>query len=285
MNLLKFLVSKTFLKHFGIAMGAGLFIFLAVFVFLHFYTRHGKALTVPDYTGLTIEDVTEISKAKDLRYEISDSVYADDVPPGTVVEQNPLPGSKVKENRNIFLIMNAVTPEMVKMPDAMNVSLLQAKLLLENFGLSVGKLIYVPDIAMNYVLKQKYNGEHIEPGATIEKGAKIDLVLGNGLSREQARVPVLEGLNLPDAKKQIFDAFLNLGAIVYDKSIETEEDSVNAMVWKQRPDPEYNEYINLGSAIDIWLTVNEEKLPLFEQEGEQETGEISSFEESGTAAE
>ena len=52
--------------------------------------------------------------------------------------------------------------------------------------------------------------------------------------------------------------------MIYDRSIENNDDSAAAFVWKQRP--VYNEedeiLINLGSSVDILLTVDSTKLPL-----------------------
>lgn len=261
MRFLRFIISKVFLKNLALAVFIFAISVLIVFLYLRIYTRHGQSLSVPDFKGLGQEEVAELAEARNLRFEITDSVYSDEYPRGTVVEQNPKPEFKVKENRTIFLTMNAVTPEMVEMPDVTNVSLRQATAILETAGLEVGKLTYVPDIAVNNVLQQKHRGDQIEPGEMIPKGSVIDLVLGRGLSEATTLSPDLIGLQIQEAKDLITSRFLNLGAVIYDQSFENEEDSSRAFIWKQKPEYDDRSFLNLGSTMDIWVTVDSTKLP------------------------
>jgi hypothetical protein len=47
---------------------------------------------------------------------------------------------------------------------------------------------------------------------------------------------------------------LNTGVLIYDPSILTPEDSVNAIVWKQYPSTSNTRIINVGGSVDLWLT-------------------------------
>jgi hypothetical protein len=65
-----------------------------------------------------------------------------------------------------------------------------------------------------------------------------------------------------EAEDRITSRYLNVGAVIYDGTIYTMEDSAKAFVWKQRPSYEENkELINLGASVDIWLTIDSIKLP------------------------
>ena len=237
------------------------FICYGTLVILHHYTHHGEALSVPDVRGLTIQEAEKVLQNAKLRCQLIDSVYVTTVKPGTVVTQNPEPDFKVKENRNIFLTINATMPEKTKVPNIVGVSFRQAKTTLESHGLNVGALTYVPDIAKNNVLKQTYKGVEIKPGSEIIKGSNIDLVLGQGLSDELTNVPNLIGLGLNDAGEYLTKYFLNIGVIIYDNSVVTSADSIKAFIWQQRPEAEVDALIQLGSSIDVWLTVDENKNP------------------------
>ena len=184
------------------------------------------------------------------------------MPKGTVAKQNPEPGSKVKENRRIYLTMNAVNPEKITMPLVTGVSLRQARAILETNGLILGKISYKPDIAINVVLEQWDDTTEILPGAIISKGSEIDLVLGKGLSDEKTIVPDLIGFGVYTAKAVLADRYLNIGAILYDNSIETQEDSAHSFIWKQIPIFEEGSELQLGSDVDVWLTVDSTKLPV-----------------------
>lgn len=261
MNFLKFLLSKVFLKNLLIAIIIGIVLIAGTFIWLKIYTRHSQTITVPDLSGLTEEEVGIITDSKSLRYEIVDSIFDKDLPRGTIAKQNPVPGSKVKENRRIYLTMNAVNPEKVTMPAVTGVSLRQARAILETYGLNLGIISYKPDIAVNVVLEQNYKDTTAQPGMIIVKGAEIDLVLGKGLSNETTAVPNLTGFSLFLAKEFLADRYLNIGAVIYDNSIETEEDSASAFVWKQRPEFEEDNRLQLGENVDIWLSIDTTKLP------------------------
>ncbi len=260
-DFLKFLVSRIFWKHLTIIAGIAIFITLSVFIGLKIYTKHGKAYAVPDLRGLTVEEAEMVTRARRLRFKVSDSVFISHESRGTVIDQNPAPNFRVKENRTIFLTINAMNPERVPMPDVTGVSLRQARAIIETRGLEVGKLIYVPDIAMNNVLRQQYEDDDIKPGEMVTRGERIDLVLGEGLSTRTTYVPDLLYLTLEEARNRILESSLNLGATLYDKTVENEEDSLNAFIWRQRPEYEEDIQIRLGSIIDLWLSVDSTLLP------------------------
>src|ERR1035437_2021372 len=130
----------------------GLFIFLElVFLALRVYTRHGQALTVPNFIGLTLEEVGRMADQKSLRYEVIDSVFTQGQAPGTVIAQNPSSDTKVKVNRTIFLTINAINPAKIEMPNVVDVSLRQAEAILQTNGLLVGYKHYVPYFAKDNV--------------------------------------------------------------------------------------------------------------------------------------
>lgn len=261
MNFLKFLLTKVFFKNLLIAIGLALFLLLGSLIWLRIFTHHGQALTVPDLTGLSMSEVETVTKAKQLRYAVTDSVFFKELPRGTVVKQNPRQGSKVKVNRTIYLSMNAMNPERVSMPTVTGVSLRQARAILETYGLNLGKISYQPDIAVNNVLLQKLNDSLIASGSLVIKGSSIDLVLGKGLSDQTTLVPNLIGQDVLTAKALLADRYLNYGAIVYDNSIATGLDTIFAFVWRQQPEAVEEVRLQLGSNVDLWVTVDSTKLP------------------------
>lgn len=262
MKILKFLISKVFLINLAIAIVLSVILLWGTFFVLDSYTQHGEAISVPDFKGLTIQEVEELAQSKLLRYEVTDSVYLLDVARGTVVEQSPIPDFKVKENRTIFLTMNAVLPERVQMPKLEGITLRQATSILETYGLKIGKLTYVPDIAKNVVLKQEYKGSKINVGELIKKGEEIDLVLGRGISDEKTVVPNVLGKSYPEIENILTEYSLNLGAVTPDETIKTKDDTLSSRVWKQSPHANKENEINLGSYIDIWITLDSSIVPV-----------------------
>ncbi len=261
MNFLNFLVSKTFARNLLAAVGIMIFLFAGTMIWLRVFTHHGQAITVPDLTGLSREEVQLILDSKNLRYEVTDSIFYKELPRGSVARQNPKPGSKVKELRRIYLTMNAINPERVTMPAVTGVSLRQARSTLESYGLNLGKILYRPDMFMNRVLEQRLHDSIVEPGARVLKGSSIDLVLGKGLSEETTAIPDLVGISLFTARYLLADRYLNINAVIYDRSVKNGEDTANAFIWKQRPVFEEGNTIHLGANVDVWLTVDSTKMP------------------------
>jgi beta-lactam-binding protein with PASTA domain len=262
MDFFRFLLTKQFLRHLGLAAALTFILLLGTLMWLKIYTHHGKTIVVPDLTGLTVEEVDDVTSSRHLRFEVIDSVFSMEMPRGTVIKQNPNPTSRVKKNRKIFLTMNAVNPEMVSMPQLIGLSFRQARLALQNAGLVQGSITYKPDFAKNNVLQQMHGDSVINEGTEIAKGAVIDLVLGMGLSSQTTRVPNLVGLGLAEATEIISDYYLNLGAITYDESFEEAQDSSEARVWRQYPDYDEFKRLNMGMEIDIWLTLDSTLIPL-----------------------
>ncbi|MGF1587264.1 MAG: PASTA domain-containing protein [Bacteroidales bacterium] len=253
---LKLLTSKVLWKHIAIIAGVAIIITISIFIGLKIYTKHGRAYAVPDLRGLTVAEAEMIIEARKLRYQVSDSVFISHEARGTVIDQNPIPNFRVKENRTIFLTINAMNPERVAVPDVTGVSLRQARAIIESNGFEVGRLIYVPDLALNNVLRQQYDGKDIKPGELIIRGERIDLVLGEGLSSRTTLVPDLTAMVLERARSLILESSLNAGAVIYDDTVKTEEDSLNAFVWRQRPEYIEGSQIRMGSTIDVWLSVD-----------------------------
>lgn len=261
MSLKKFIFSKLFLKHLAFAIAIAVGALLLLLLWLNIYTRHGQARPVPDFIGLTMDEAEALAKKSKLNYQVIDSLFTSLVPRGCVAEQNPEPGFRVKKWRNILLTINAFRPEMVAVPDLVNLPLRQAKALIEGAGLEMGKKTYKPDLSIDVVLAQQYNGKDIEPDDSLQKESVIDLVLGKGLSNQRTRVPDLVGLRLEPARDRINESSLNLGTYIFDNTITTSEDTLNAFVYRQNPEYRDNATIQFGSSMYLWLTVDSMKLP------------------------
>ena len=73
---------------------------------LKLYTRHGKAVIVPEVKTMILPDALRILDREGFRYDIIDSLFIDGAVPGSVIEQTPAGGSKVDKRllpQNDFL--------------------------------------------------------------------------------------------------------------------------------------------------------------------------------------
>ena len=260
MTLREFIKTKTFKKNVLAAVGITIFLIVANMFFLRIYTNHGDSIAIPDLRGKTSQEVSKILDDLDLRFQIRDSVYSRETKPGTVLDQYPKPGMKVKENRTIFITLCAVNQVLIPMPQLTDISYRQAANIIESSGLVAGRIEYKPSEFPNLVLEQKVNGRIVAIGEMIPKGSVIDLVLGSESNGETSQVPNLFGRNLADAKLSLGEIFLNVGIITYDESVLYEAQKAKATIFKQSPDPAEVFEVTKGTAIDIWLTIDPEKL-------------------------
>ena len=260
MSLKEFIFSKVFVKNLGLALLIIVGIIMVLLIWLNIFTRHGQSRLVPDFYGLNMEETAKLAKKSKMKYTVIDSVYTSLVPRGCIAEQNPKPGLKVKKWRNIALTINAFRPEMVAMPDLMDLPKRQAISLIESSGLKMGKLIYKPDLSIDVVLDQLNDGIKISKNDSLQKGSVIDLILGKGLSNQRTPVPNVIGMNLDPATNRILESSLNLATFIYDNTILTAEDTMNAFVYKQNPESREDATLQIGSSMYLWLTVDSLKL-------------------------
>lgn len=257
MGLIKFVFSKVFLKNLILAIAIGVVLLLGVFWWLDFYTMHGEDIVVPDYNGKKVSELDDAFKGSQLKYLIVDSIYEPKSPKGAVIDQSPDADSKVKEGRTIYLTINAINPPSVPMPDLVDLTLRQAIAKLEDYGFRLGEKEYVPDLARDAVLSQKHDGKVVEPGASLPKGSKIDLVLGDGLKDNKVYLPYVINMTLEEAEEAINHASLDMGVTLFDpKTVLTQEDSLVARVYRQTPEFNPRAMVTVGEPVDIWLTMD-----------------------------
>lgn len=151
---------------------------------LRIYTRHGKAVLVPDVKALAMTDAMRILNREGFRCEIVDSLFIDGAVPGSVIEQTPAGGSKVKTGRIIYLSINAYSPRMITCPRVADMSLRQAMSILESKGFSGIEIKNVPSAYPDLVVGVQLRGEDLEPGDRIPAGSKLTLLVGDGSHEE-----------------------------------------------------------------------------------------------------
>lgn len=233
-----------------------LLLLLGGWAWLRSYTRHSAIMRVPDLAGASFSEAEALLAKRDLTAVVIDSVYVDDRPKGSVVDQDPDAGMDVKPGRKVYLVLNASQPKMIDMPKLVDLSKRQALSVLEILGLRVKELQYKADPCVDCVIAQLYKGKPIAPDERIRRGEAVTLVLGAGERGERVPVPDLRGLTSADVQLVLNMASLNLGIVVECQGCNTAADSTFARVRRQSPQPGASNRIALGSAIDLWLTAD-----------------------------
>jgi len=131
---------------------------------------------------LSLEETEKLLEESNLNYVVIDSAsFNPKFPPKSVIEQNPLAGDFVKENRKIYLTLNPSNYRKMTVPDVLGKTKRQVVIQLKSLGFRIGKERYVKDLGKDVVRGLEMNNRKVEPGNKLPKNTVIDLVLGDGL--------------------------------------------------------------------------------------------------------
>lgn len=225
------------------------------FLLMKIYTRHDKYIETPDLTGLTLPKA--MYRYKDVRFHIDSTAKEPNELPLAIMEQNPLPGDKIKKNRTIYITVNPIAMPNRNVPNIYGRRLDMATGQLEKRGFNWKILRFENDRADSTILKMIY----IEPSGDsivlknrgqrlVPEGSTIHLVVARGLGEE---------VLLPDLVCNTYDVanFLLEGTDLKIGTVLTNEivtDTLNAYVVKTNPTFTIGRKIKKGSEIDIWLS-------------------------------
>lgn len=233
----------------SIALAAGSIVLIMVlyfYAYLPTVTNHNESITVPSIIGKHYTELEDFIGTRDLRYEINDSSYSDDYPPLTVLKQYPAAGSKVKENRVIYISVNRTTPPTVPVPNLIDGSLINADAVLRSNELKRGRIELVRGPYLQFVQAMKHKGHPIEPGTRVPKGSVIDLVVMDG-GRSNFDVPNLIGYEFDEATFVLLGQNLNYQVI----AVVGDTVGISPVILKQNPTPPQN--MRPGDIVELWI--------------------------------
>jgi beta-lactam-binding protein with PASTA domain len=246
MGFFGFLVKKKFYYSLGLAIFLSLIILVISLRIIKSYTHFGEALVLPDFSGMTMQDLQEYKYTDVFDFVVTDSVFANDLPPGSIIMQNPSPHSKVKRGRNVYITTVAMNPEMTVMPDLKDLTVRQALSMLRTHDLKIRKLLFIDDMADNAVLGHYFNGDTLLAGEELLSGSQVDLLIGQS-DNNKGPVPFLVGREEQNALEMILTSSFNIGRVRYWDSLAMLEGRV------YRQSPEWTEELEKGETISIWL--------------------------------
>lgn len=249
-------VKKIFINPYTISVVAALLILFVLykctFSWLNSYTNHGQEIVVPELSGMTPLEAKQLLAKQSLKCEVIDSVFMKGKSLGTIVEQTPNPGDKIKADRTVYLIVNSSSIRKVILPDVHEFSLRQAEAMINSVGLKVDSVVYVPNEYKDLVQYVKQNKLEVQPGTRIPEGSSVTLYVGRGLANETLEVVSFRKLNEEQALLKAHSAFLNIGKVVYDVQPKDDADKAQYFVYKQVPAT--GSSVNVGGSVDIYLS-------------------------------
>jgi len=163
--------------------------FLSAIIFSQVLLR-SEVVTVPDLTGKPIAQARAELRKKDLTLAQRGTEANDRIEKGLIVRQDPAPGSKIRTTR-IVQVFTSSGSGTVTVPDLAEKPLEEALTLLQAAGLTRGAMtqIHTPRLPAGRILDQKP-----APGAVVERGFAVGLLLSQGDLDERYVMPDMIGL-------------------------------------------------------------------------------------------
>ena len=249
---------RWFWKDFLIFFSALILFFLFIHLCLLLYTRHGQHIEVPDFSSLPYSYLEQIDLDNHFICIIRDSIFQKGVAPGTIVDQYPPAGSKVKDGRRIFLTIASNSAKNVELPQLTNRSLREVRVLLKQKGVHIRSLSYVSSRFEGLVIGAYYKGKPIEEGSWISQEDSVDLKIGSRIANMKT-LPDFRFQTYKEAIQSITDEGFTVGKLTIEPLEEGKNmDTSFTVVWRQNPPAESSTPI--GHPIDLWLSTPD-KIP------------------------
>tara|TARA_Y100000294_G_C8495869_1_gene312741 strand:- start:450 stop:1055 length:606 start_codon:yes stop_codon:yes gene_type:complete len=142
---------------------------------------------------------------------VSDTLYSATYEAGTIVDQYPLPNTRVKEGRTVRLKI-AHLEKSVSIPDLIGRSIRSAELMLTQSGLEIDTVYeeFNSDVPSGNVTWQYPKG-----GDLLNKGMGLHLTVSLGVPPNFYQVPNLFGLSKKKAVNDLQKAGFSVGKILY----------------------------------------------------------------------
>ncbi len=181
----------------------------SAYLTLTFIIKSEDTVIVPDLVGKDVVSALELLTDLQLNTKVNGSEYSQQYPKNHVTFQEPEPGSEIKKDRDVRIIISKGTRHIL-MPRLITLSQQQARMILEENGISQGHLsrTFSADVKKDHILVQVPAA-----GAMITRGASVNLLVSMGPRPAELKMPDLSGLSLDKAVFRIEKTHLALGAI------------------------------------------------------------------------
>lgn len=193
-------------------------LFLATMWFVSNLLSH-EDVQVPDLCDKTLLEAEKMLSDLSLKITVDEEIYDNEIEEDHIVSQLPKAGSKVKEGREIAVVVSLGKSE-VAVPDLQGKTEQEARIVLENKGLTLGAVTLVTDINQPFEVVVY---QAVEAGEKVEAGTAIDVMINNAEIQPEnvnTTVPYLTGKTLEEALRALEKASLVSGTVSQASSTE-----------------------------------------------------------------
>lgn len=198
-----------------------------------------RSVDVPALVGATVDTARSALDQTGLLLVVAEDREDTGAPPGQVVAQRPLPGSKLHVGEAVNVTV-ARPPVMVKVPNIVGQLVGEAKTRLEKARLTISNTVELPHatLGVGMVIAQS-----VPEGAEVRAGSGLELKVSKGA--DNVAVPVVTGKSLSKAKDLLTQAGLVAGQIRYGSN----DDRSPGVILEQKPAA--NTAVAKGAAVDL----------------------------------
>jgi beta-lactam-binding protein with PASTA domain/predicted Ser/Thr protein kinase len=198
---------------------------------------------VPNFVGRTVQAAEQAAAERRLTLRVAEEAFSTEVAAGQITSQDQPAGKPVKVGRVVNVAVS-LGPEMVGVPDVQRRSLIEARLIIDRARLQIGELreAFDEDVKGGFVISQ-----NPQPGARLERGSPIHLVVSKGPQR--VLMPLLVGRSLVEARRMLQELGVTLSAV---KTVPTADMNPETVV-DQSPSP--GTRIRAQDAVTVTVTV------------------------------
>lgn len=182
---------------------------LSAWVAFTFLTRGGE-VTVPALEGVELRAALELTSRDQLGLRVKGTGYDLGTPPGHVISQDPPPGTRIKANRIVYVVVSQGTPS-VFIPKLTGLTLRRAELQLAQAGLILGKIGHTHDeeVSLGSVITQSPI-----PGRFVPRNSSINMLLSDGPRPAVYLLPDMTGFPMETVLSRIRDWNMRSGRIM-----------------------------------------------------------------------
>jgi serine/threonine-protein kinase len=220
------------------------FIFIvagSAYLTLTLIIKSEDTVVVPDLIGKDVIYVLELLTDLGLNTKVEGSEYSAEVPKNNVIFQDPEPGSEIKKERDVRIIISK-GPKFILMPNLEGLSVQQAQIILEENSLCLGE---ISSTYKNIIKKETIIAQVPSPETVITRGGCVNLLVSMGIRPRAYQMPDLRGLSLDRAIPLVENRNLVLGAIT---SLFHKEKALNTIVHQE---PSSGHRVIEGSTVNL----------------------------------
>jgi eukaryotic-like serine/threonine-protein kinase len=175
------------------------------------FAIRGSEVTVPDLMGRTVRDADRLVALSQLQLELESHRFDERVESDHIVAQAPTPGSKLKRNRSVRVIVS-LGARKIPVPDLKGESLrtTQIALLSRGFTLGVTSIISSTEIEKDRVIAQDPL-----PLTPLARSPRVSVLVSGGASGRDYLMPSVTGNTLDEISEAIQNTNLKVGTVTY----------------------------------------------------------------------